>query len=183
MPENLFAKMARYNVWANRRLYDACAELTDEDYFARRPAFFGSIHGTLNHILVADRIWRGRLEGSTAAPPALDAELYRERAALREAREAEDAIIVVVVDALDEAALGRPVTYRNSRGEPFTNPVWLVLQHFFNHQAHHRGQIHGMLSATPVAPPPLDLILYERSLIVSGPPTPPGHSPGSRARS
>jgi uncharacterized damage-inducible protein DinB len=161
MPAEMFERMAAYNTWANRRLYAACAELEDA-YYAPRPAFFGSIHRTLNHLLVADRIWMGRLEGVPGPSMALDTELYAERHELRRAREAEDGRIARFVAGLDEASLGRQLVYRNLSGHEFRDPVGLVLQHVFNHQTHHRGQVHGLLSGTPVAPPPLDLILYVR---------------------
>jgi len=67
---------ARYNAWANRRLYDACARLPREEYYRDRKAFFGSLHGTLNHLLLADRIWLGRIKGKPIAVRGLDEELY-----------------------------------------------------------------------------------------------------------
>ena len=90
-----FRTFARYNAWANARLYAACDRLTDEAYFAERPAFVGSIHRSLNHILVGDRSWLGRITGVPAGIPTLDTVLHEDRAALRAAREAEDARIVV----------------------------------------------------------------------------------------
>ncbi len=72
-----FATMADYNRWANRRLYDACAALPADDYHRARPAFFGSIHATLNHILVGDRVWLGRITGTPSGITALDQLLYR----------------------------------------------------------------------------------------------------------
>src|SRR5690606_3479306 len=71
-----FRRRARYNAWANGRLYEACGRLAPEDYFAPRPSFFGSIHRTLNHILAADRIWLGRLEDQPSEVSALDQVLF-----------------------------------------------------------------------------------------------------------
>jgi uncharacterized damage-inducible protein DinB len=91
-----FAMLAGYNAWANRRLYGAVAQLTDEQYRADRGAFFKSLHGTLSHLLVADRIWLKRLTGDGDAPKRLDAILFEDLPALRAAREAEDARIMLM---------------------------------------------------------------------------------------
>lgn len=160
-----FRTFARYNAWANARLYAACDRLTDEAYFAERPAFFGSIHRTLNHILVGDRAWLGRITGVPAGIPTLDTVLHEDRAALRAAREAEDARIIALVDAHDdERLLATTVVYANMSGAEHRDPLRLILAHLFNHQTHHRGQVHDMLSATDVAPPPLDLIYHLREV-------------------
>lgn len=157
-----FRLLGAYNRWANERLYAACAALPEAEYKAARPSFFGSIHRTLNHILVGDRGWlaRGGGEGDWTLP--LDTELYEDLESLRAARAAEDAHIVHLMEGLSEPALARTVRYRTSKGEAFENPIWLVYQHMFNHQTHHRGQVHDMLSQTAVPPPPLDLILFVR---------------------
>ncbi len=155
-----FRRLARYNAWANRRLYEACGRLAPEDYFASRPSFFGSIHRTLNHILVADRIWLGRLEGRPSGVSALDQVLFADFASLRAARIEEDARILAFVNGLSDAALGTTLSYRNMAGEAKETPLVWVLAHIFNHQTHHRGQVHGMLSGTAVAPPPLDLLYF-----------------------
>jgi uncharacterized damage-inducible protein DinB len=155
-----FHRLARYNAWANRRLYEACAGLSAADYTAKRPAFFGSIHGTLNHILVADRIWLARFEGRTPEIKSLDAILHGEFAPLRAAREVEDARIIGFAGTLDDESLAQALRYRNMAGEPKETPLVWTVAHLFNHQTHHRGQVHGMLSATPVPPPPLDLIYF-----------------------
>lgn len=157
-----FRTFARYNQWANRRLYAACARLPEAEYAKPRQCFFGSIHNTLNHLLVGDRIWLGRFEGKDAGIKALDQILYDDFAALRAAREAEDARIIAIVDRLADGALGAMLAYRNMKGEPYETRLDWVLAHLFNHQTHHRGQAHDMLSQTPVAPPPLDLIFYLR---------------------
>jgi uncharacterized damage-inducible protein DinB len=157
-----FQCLARYNAWANRRLYDACAQLSADDYLAKRPSFFGSIHATLNHILVGDRVWLSRFQDRPRGIKSLDQILYDDLASLRRAREAEDANIVACVGAIDDEALGGVLRYRTMAGEPQETPLAWTLAHFFNHQTHHRGQVHGLLSTTPVAPPPLDLIYFLR---------------------
>jgi uncharacterized damage-inducible protein DinB len=155
--------LAGYNAWANRRLYDAAAELSDEDYRADRGAFFKSVHGTLNHLVVADRIWMARFTGSSEPAPKLDAILYDRLEDLRAAREAEDRRIIAYIDALDEAALARPFRYRAvTMPAEFEQLLESALAHFFNHQTHHRGQAHALLTALTGVAPPLDLILYQR---------------------
>jgi uncharacterized damage-inducible protein DinB len=162
MPDAYFLTLAHYNAWANRRLYDACAELSEAEYMKPRPAFFGSIHGTLNHLLVGDRIWLARIEHKPAPKVTLDQILYGDLVALRVAREAEDEHLVNVVSAISPRALDQPLAYANMAGQRHRTKLRLVLGHLFNHQTHHRGQVHGLLSQTQVAPPPLDLIAYVR---------------------
>lgn len=156
-------RFGRYNRWANRRLYEACAQLAPADYHAARPSFFGSIHATLNHILVGDSIWFGRFTGNLPAHlTRLDMILHDDFAGLRDARAAKDEEILAFCDALDETKLRDTFTYRNMRGEQFTDPLFPPLMHFFNHQTHHRGQVHGLLSHAGISPPELDLIYFMR---------------------
>ena len=150
-------RMARYNRLANERLYAACANLSDADRKAWRPAFFSSIHGTLNHILLGDRIWIGRFEGRQVPSTDLDAILYDDFDELREARAVEDAGIESFVAGLAPAELAGTIRYVNNAGVPCDDPKALLIQHLFNHQTHHRGQVHGLLSQTEVPPPPLDM--------------------------
>jgi uncharacterized damage-inducible protein DinB len=149
--------LARYNAGANRILYGACAQLSDAERKRTRPAFFHSIHGTLNHILLGDRIWMGRFAGQTLPSTNLDAILYEDFAGLRAEREAMDARIEAFAAGLDAALLARSLRYLNNSGRACEDPVPLLLAHFFNHQTHHRGQVHGLLSQTELPPPPLDL--------------------------
>ena len=107
-----FDMLARYNAWANRRLYDAAAKLSDADYRADRGAFFKSVHGTLNHLLVGDRIWMRRFTGQGEAPTRLDAILHEDFGELRAAREAEDARILGYVEGLNESDLAGRLRYR-----------------------------------------------------------------------
>jgi uncharacterized damage-inducible protein DinB len=162
MSLDYFRTLARYNQWANRRLYAACAMLHEADYMARRPSFFGSIHAALNHIMVGDRVWVARFTGADTKIKSLDQILYGDLAGLRVAREAEDAKIVNFVDGVDLPTLNSTLRYKNMSGADQATPVRFVLGHLFNHQTHHRGQVHGLLSQTAVAPPPLDLIYFLR---------------------
>ena len=119
-----FVTFARYNTWANTRLYDACAALPESKYLAAHPAaFFGSLHGTLNHILVGDRAWMRRMTGEGETPASLDAELYPTFTELRAARAEEDRRIHTFVDSLDEAGLMRPVSYHSMTGGADARPV------------------------------------------------------------
>jgi uncharacterized damage-inducible protein DinB len=156
-------RMARYNRWANERLYAACGELPFEEYHRPRQAFFGSIHGTLNHILVGDRLWLARIAGEPPPDLKLDDQPYGTLADLGAARAAEDRRIIDFLDATDEEALPEPVRYRTVvRPEVFETPLHLCWLHMFNHQTHHRGQAHDQLSQTAVPPPSLDLTYYLR---------------------
>ncbi len=157
-----FKTLAVYNDWANRRLYDACAELSEDAYLAERPAFFKSIHGTLNHILIGDRMWIGRIVGVDSGLKRLDEVLYPNIEALRAAREAEDQRIDEVVNGLSETDLQQDYSYKTVSFGAMTSPLWHMLGHLFNHQTHHRGQVHDQLTQTTVAPPPLDLMYYLR---------------------
>lgn len=155
-----FQRFARYNAWANRRLYDACSSLSRAEYDAPRPSFFGSINRTLNHLLAGDRVWMSRFEAVPLDVAALDQVLHGEFAPLRRAREAEDARILAYAARLEPATLDGDLVYRNMAGEPKRTLLRWALAHFFNHQTHHRGQAHCLLSGTPVAPPPLDLLYF-----------------------
>jgi uncharacterized damage-inducible protein DinB len=162
LPADYFPTLARYNGWANERLYTACSKLGDAEYYAPRVSFFGSIHATLNHILVADRIWLGRLCDKPCAIPTLDTMLYEDRRELASARAREDARILAMAERWTDSAVGGTLTYKAMDGGEFTMPLRLVLGHLFNHQTHHRGQVHGLLSQTEVPPPPLDLGYFIR---------------------
>ncbi|MEE8248255.1 MAG: DinB family protein [Alphaproteobacteria bacterium] len=155
-----FRTFAHYNAWANERLYEVCAGLPEAQYLEPRPAFFGSLHGALNHILVADRLWLSRLEGRDSGIGSLDQQLYGDFAGLRVARRAEDGLIIAYVEGLEAGDLTTPIRYTNMAGERHQDPLRLILAHMFNHQTHHRGQAHDLLSQTEVAPPPLDLIYF-----------------------
>ena len=152
-----FQQFATYNMRANSILYGACSKLADVELKRDRQAFFSSIHGTLNHIMVGDRIWLARFEGGEAPSVNLDAIFYDEFDALRAARQKEDERIIRVMSGLDDAFCERRVTYVNNAGVEITDQMTVLLSHFFNHQTHHRGQIHHMLGEAGQTPPSLDL--------------------------
>jgi uncharacterized damage-inducible protein DinB len=155
-----FERMARYNRWANRRIYGVVAQLEPEEIQAPRSGFFPSIAKTLNHMVVTDRIWMGRFTGNLSDHKRLDEAPYTDFAALTAAREAEDQRIIAFFRELTQARIDSVFEYKNTAGEPKSSEMLPVLAHFFNHQTHHRGQAHAMISSTQVAPPPLDLIYF-----------------------
>ena len=164
--KSYFQMFARYNAWANMALYEAAASLTDAEYRADRGAFFGSVHGTLNHLLTTDRVWFQRFTGSTATGPVpdrLDAILFDAFAVLRRARVAEDARIIAYLDGLDEAGYQGSIRYRRiSTLDEFDQRLIEALAHVFNHQTHHRGQVHALLTGHGKDGPVLDLLQYQR---------------------
>lgn len=158
-----FRMMARYNSWANARLYDAAAGLDETQYKADRGAFFKSVHGTLNHLLVTDRIWMQRFTGEGEAPARLDAILFETLDALRAARLAEDGRIVAYVDGLDDTRIAGTISYRRvSSPEQFVQQLAPALAHWFNHQTHHRGQAHVLLTGLGQPSTELDLLFFQR---------------------
>jgi uncharacterized damage-inducible protein DinB len=152
-----YRMLARYNAGANHRLYEACEGLSDTERKRDRKGFFASIHGTLNHLMVGDRIWMARFEGGSAPSTGLDQTLYEEFAALRKAREAEDARISGFVERLDSSFFEGTIRYINNEGRNLEDPAMLLFAHFFNHQTHHRGQVHDMLCQTGHPTPVLDM--------------------------
>ncbi len=142
---NYYIAISTYNQWMNQKLYAVCDDIPDVERKSDRGAFFKSIHGTLNHILVADRIWLGRF---TQAPfvVRLDRELYSNFSELRAERERLDLVIIDWAQQLTPDWLNADFTYTNSSGVTRTRPHWLLVTHLFNHQTHHRGQITALLN-------------------------------------
>ena len=158
-----FRSLARYNRWANVRLYAAAADLSVAQYNENRGAFFGSLNGTLNHLLVTDRIWMNRFTGSGPTYDRLNLVLHDDLATLRAARIDEDERIVAFVDGIGEGGFDSVFRYmRVSSPEAFEQPLGPALAHFFNHQTHHRGQAHGILTGLTGRAPELDLLYYQR---------------------
>ena len=148
---------ARYNRLANERLYDARAALSDEERRRDRRGFFRSIHGTLNHILLGDRNWLARFRGGEAPSTGLDAILYEDFAELRAARAMEDDRLEDFVRDATPAFLEGSIRYVNNQGRTLEDPTDLLVLHLFNHQTHHRGQVHDMLSQVGATTPVLDM--------------------------
>lgn len=155
-----FVTMARYNQWMNEKLYACCAGIDDGERRRDRGAFFKSIHGTLNHILLGDRLWLGRFNNVPyEIKGGLDDQIYGDFAELRAAREKTDFEILAFVDALDNQRIAGNLSYTTFvKPRPRTTPMWHALMHFFNHQTHHRGQLTTLISQCGIDPGVTDLL-------------------------
>jgi len=167
--------MAQYNTWFNGRLYDACEPLDDAVRKLDRGAFFGSIHRTLNHLIVADQIWLRRLRQcgvengfdcqalsdavlDLPAGHALNQPVFDDWIALRAKRSQIDAAIGVWLAEMPASFPGFTMRYSNTAGVQRQHPAWQALSHFFNHQTHHRGQATTLLMQAGVDPGVTDLL-------------------------
>jgi uncharacterized damage-inducible protein DinB len=155
--------LARYNAWFNERLFDACEQLSPQQRRLDRGAFFGSIHDTLSHVLWADKMWLQRFAAQGTPFPALKPELlalpagavhatllHEEWPDLRADRRALDAAIQGWVQGMPAQWPASTMTYTNTQGVARRHPAWQALTHFFNHQAHHRGQVTALLAQAGV---------------------------------
>ena len=134
--------LCRYNRWMNEKLYEVCATMPDELRKADKGAFFKSVHGTLNHILLADRIWLGRFLAQPFPARSLDQELYSDFDELRRERAITDAQIEAWVAGLTEETLAMPFSFTTMvNPQQRTYPLWILALHLFNHATHHRGQL------------------------------------------
>jgi uncharacterized damage-inducible protein DinB len=139
--------LARYNTWMNGKLYAACAGLDDATRKADRGAFFKSLHGTLDHILLGDRIWMSRLTGNDYPRAAIGTALYADFEELAAARRAMDAEIEAFAEGLTPDWLAQSLSWTSALdGTNRSHPRWLLVTHLFNHQTHHRGQATTLLS-------------------------------------
>ncbi|WP_408913566.1 DinB family protein [Brucella pseudogrignonensis] len=162
--EQHFQMFAYYNRWANELLYSAAAVLSDVDYRLDLGLFFGSIHRTFNHLLVVDLIWMKRFTGEGDHPKALDAIISENFITLRTLRQAEDIRICDYTDALDAQKLaGRFIHTALSDMRTRSQRLAPSLAHMFNHQTHHRGQIHAALTRLATDAPSLDLAHFQRT--------------------
>jgi uncharacterized damage-inducible protein DinB len=155
-------RMARYNRWQNENLYGVADSLSDAERRRERGAFFGSIHATLNHLLWADQIWMSRLAGSPRPEGGIPESVSRHAqwSDLKRERGAFDEIIIDWADHLDPAWLAGDLTwYSVAAKTELSNPRWLLVTHMFNHQTHHRGQTHCMLTQAGGKPKDTDLPL------------------------
>ena len=159
-----FMMFAAYNAWANRRLHDAASELTDEEFRRDVGAFFGSLMGTLNHLVAADRIWMKRFTGEGDPPASLDAIIEPDLTKLRALREAEDRRIIDWIGQLSPEAIAGRFTYMTVTDmRTVSQRLSPALDHFFNHQTHHRGQAHMILTVLGRPSVPLDLVYFQRT--------------------
>jgi uncharacterized damage-inducible protein DinB len=156
-----FPMMARFNGWVNEKIYAEVAKLDDATYRADSGLFFGSLHATLNHIMVVDRLWTGRVEGIDRGVKSLNQILHDDFASLQKARREEDARLVQLMDRLTPAELQGTVRYSTAdRTRTMEARRWDMLAGMFNHQTHHRGQIYSVLLQRGQKLPDIDLIYY-----------------------
>ena len=154
--------MASYNRWQNESLYREAVKLSDEERRRPRGAFFGSIHGTLNHLFWADRLWFSRF-GATERPSAASVKTsideFERFEDLAAARPALDETIIGWADALTPEIVAGDLTWWSGiQKKDVSRPTALIVTHIFNHQTHHRGQAHAMLTAAGAKPDDTDLI-------------------------
>ena len=153
-------RMARYNRWQNENLYGVADRLSDEARRLERGAFFGSIHKTLSHILWGDQIWMSRFT-DTPRPKAGIPEsvaLFPDWTELKTERAAFDQTMIGWADGIDPSWLAADQTYYSSATKrDWTRPRWMLVAHMFNHQTHHRGQVHCMLTQAGGKPADTDL--------------------------
>jgi uncharacterized damage-inducible protein DinB len=166
-PEWLSA-LARYNRWMNEKLYAHAATLSDDARKRDVGAFFKSIHGTLNHLLLADRVWLARFTGATVPEGfmgpgirTLDQQLYANFDDLRRERSITDATLSEWVSHLSAERLAAPLTFTR-RGQKLETPLWWTIAHVFNHQTHHRGQVTTLLMQQGCDPGVTDLFAMLR---------------------
>ncbi len=157
-PNPHFALLAHYHLWATRRLFEHVQALTEADYRRDAGLFFGSVHGTLNHLLVADRLWFARFARNESPRIALDAELETDRTLLRAALLESAAGWGGFVERCAAERWDGQLHYQRVNGEAMTLPFAAAMAHVFNHGTHHRGQISAALTAMGHACPELDLV-------------------------
>ncbi len=170
----LFRQLAGYNRWMNDKIYNVASELSDQDRRRDLGAFFGSVHLTLTHLLITDRVWLARLSGeakefhfedTSGAPIAvasLSQDVYPHFPDLLRARNDTDRRLVEFTQALTPESLERLVTYPTISGAQREDPAWWCVAHLFNHQTHHRGQATTLLSKLGKDPGVTDLLAWLR---------------------
>jgi len=159
-----FQMFAAYNRWANQRIYEVAAGLSPEEFTRDTGAFFKSVMGTLNHLLATDRIWMKRFTGEGDAPAKLDAILHTDFDSLRKARIAEDDRMVGWINGLSEQQFEGRFTYLTvSDMRTISQRLAPALAHAFNHQTHHRGQLHAILTTLGRPSVVLDLVFFQRT--------------------
>jgi uncharacterized damage-inducible protein DinB len=155
-------RMARYNRWQNANLYGVADTLSDEERRRERGAFFGSVHQTLSHLLWGDQIWMSRFAGLPRPDGGIpgSVSLYADWGALKRTRVAFDQTIIDWADGLDRDWLAGELTYYSAGAQrDITATKWLLVTHMFNHQTHHRGQVHCLLTQAGGKPHDTDLPL------------------------
>ncbi len=154
--------MARYNAWQNEGLRDTVAAMSEDEVRRERGAFFGSILATVNHILWADRMWLARLTGSEKPPGGIagSVALTPDAVAWAAERVLTDRAITLWADGLKDEDIAADLVWLSGvTGREERRPAGLIVMHLFNHQTHHRGQVHAMVTAAGMQPAPTDLFL------------------------
>lgn len=151
--------MARYNRWQNENIYGAADQLSDADRRLDRGSFFKSIHATLSHILWADELWMSRLaDWAPPSGPSRETPLYDDWADLTARRAEADQRFLRWGDGLTQEHVdGDLEWYSGSMGRGMTSPRAVCIMQVFNHQTHHRGQVHAMLTSAGVTPDDTDI--------------------------
>lgn len=150
--------MARYNRWMNERLYALCGGMTEAERKLDRGAFFGSIHGTLNHLLWGDRMWLGRFIGEACMHPAFGADMFPHFEPLQRERAATDRSLLEWAANVSAEALACPLQYTSQvDGKTRCLPAGVAAVHMFNHGIHHRGQLTTLLTQAGIDPGVTDL--------------------------
>ena len=158
-PHTYFAQLARYNVWATRRLLDVVATVPEADYRKDVGLYFKSIHGTLNHLLVGEHmLWYPRFARGVSPSVALDAEIEPDRDRLAQALKGGAANWLPLIESWPTERFDGPLAYTNMRGQAMRLPFGATLAHVFNHGTHHRGQVSAALTALGRPCPELDLV-------------------------
>ena len=156
-----FNRQARYHVWATHRLLDAISRLSDDDYRKDVGLFFQSIHGTLNHWLVAEHLlWYARFSKGASPLLALDVEMEPDRDRLGQALKGGAANWEHLIRTWSAERFDGQLDYRTSQGAPLSLPFSATLAHVFNHATHHRGQITAALTAMGQPCPELDMVYF-----------------------
>ncbi|WP_347484404.1 DinB family protein [Vandammella animalimorsus] len=154
-----FATLARYNAWATRRLLDAVAAVPEEAYRRDMGLFFKSIHGTLNHLLVAEQmLWQRRFAEGISPKVMLNEEVESNRQRLAERLLEGAARWQPLIESWPAERFEGELNYTTMRGQAASLPFALTLAHVFNHGTHHRGQITAALTALGHPCPELDLV-------------------------
>lgn len=155
-----FAMLAGYHAWAQQRLLESLQPLGDADYHADQGLFFRSIHRTLNHLLLVDLLWQGRLSGKPFPVSGLDQELVKERERIGDEMRGAAEKLQGLVSGLDEARISAVNAYVDTEGRRREFPLSLQLAHAFNHATHHRGQVTAVITRLGQESPVLDMPVF-----------------------
>ena len=160
--------LANYNTWVNTHIFSLCSQLSESDYRLDRGVFFGSIHHTLNHLLLVDMLWLGRLKRETIEHiHSLDQVLYEDFDTLAGVRQQYDQKLIDYVESLNDDDLETSVPYTRMTGQQGEAEIQQTLLTLFNHQTHHRGQVHAMLTQSGIDRhdmPDIDIVDYLASV-------------------